>query len=171
VRAFESVAGTMLGDNEHVDMRPDALNAALKSISDLPSGPAARSDTSSAASDAPLSLYPVVPWRWVGRGVWWRPVAIQNEAGESRALMLKAMPGVCIPGHRHSDAEWTCVLEGAFRHEHGRFAAGDFDEADESVEHHPRIEEGAPCVCLVALSGRVEFNGWIGRLLQPLVRF
>jgi putative transcriptional regulator len=84
--------------------------------------------------------------------------------------MLRAQPGTRLPRHRHKGDEWTCVFEGAFRHEHGRFGPGDFDEADESVEHHPTVEAGVPCICLVALDRGIAFQGWIGRLLQPLVR-
>jgi len=56
------------------------------------------------------------------------------------------------------------------RHARGRFGPGDFDEADDSVEHHPTVEAGVPCICLVALDKGIAFQGWIGRLLQPLVR-
>lgn len=84
--------------------------------------------------------------------------------------MLKAAPGTRLPHHRHTDTEWTCVLQGAFRHGYGRYGPGDFDEADESMEHKPVIEDGEPCICLVALRGSIEFQGWAGRLLQPFVR-
>ena len=84
--------------------------------------------------------------------------------------MLKAEPGTRFPHHRHSSSEWTCVLQGAFRHDHGRYGPGDFDEADETVEHKPVVEEGVACICLVALQGKLEFQGWLGRMLQPFVR-
>jgi putative transcriptional regulator len=62
------------------------------------------------------------------------------------------------------------VLEGAFRHEHGRYGPGDFDEADDTVEHHPVVEPERPCICLVAMRGEIVLQGWLGRLLQPFVR-
>ena len=37
-------------------------------------------------------------------------------------------------------------------------APGDFDEADESIEHNPVVEEGMPCICLVALQGGIELQ-------------
>jgi len=70
----------------------------------------------------------------------------------------------------HTASEWTCVFEGAFRHDLGRYGAGDFDEADESVEHNPAVEEGMPCICLVALQGDIELQSWVGRLIQPFIR-
>jgi putative transcriptional regulator len=87
-----------------------------------------------------------------------------------RVFMLKAAPGTKLPKHRHTGTEWTCVFQGAFRHQLGRYGAGDFDEADESVEHDPVVEEGDTCICLVALRGSIELQGFFGRLLQPLVR-
>jgi putative transcriptional regulator len=62
------------------------------------------------------------------------------------------------------------VLQGAFRHQNGRYGAGDFDEADESVDHLPVVEDGIECICLVTLQGHIRFKGWIGRLVQPFVR-
>ena len=118
---------------------------------------------------APLSLYEGGKWQWVGPGVYRQFLDVPNVAG-TRVFMLKAAPGTRLPDHRHVGTEWTCVLKGAFRHDHGRFGAGDFDEADGSVDHNPYVEEGEECICLVALNGHVEMTGWLGRLIQPLVR-
>jgi putative transcriptional regulator len=84
--------------------------------------------------------------------------------------MLKARPGTNLPHHKHTGYEWTCVLQGAFEHEFGRFGAGDFDEADETMEHKPRVCEGEPCICIVALQGNIELQSRLGRFLQPLIR-
>jgi putative transcriptional regulator len=87
-----------------------------------------------------------------------------------RVFMLKAAPGTRLPRHRHTGTEWTCVFEGAFSHDLGRYVAGDFDEADETMEHNPTVDATMGCVCLVALQGTISLQGLIGRLLQPLVR-
>lgn len=171
VRGFEHAGGVLLNDIEPAPMRADAWPRALERI-----GPpeAARDDAirlpgEGAGVPKPLQAYELGPWRWIGRGVQWRPVPVPaNE--DRRVFMLKAAPGTRLPHHRHTGTEWTCVLQGAFRHDFGRYGPGDFDEADETVEHRPFVEHGDPCICLVALQGRVEFQGWIGRLLQPLVR-
>ena len=117
----------------------------------------------------PLGAYAMGPWRWIGRGIELRTVDVAADPG-MRVFMLRAQPGIRLPRHRHKGDEWTCVFEGAFRHDLGRFGPGDFDEADEAVEHHPIVEDGVPCICLVALEGGIAFQGWIGRLLQPFVR-
>jgi putative transcriptional regulator len=101
--------------------------------------------------------------------VQWRSVDVASDDGV-RVFMLKARPGVKLPRHRHTGTEWTCVFEGAFSHHLGRYGAGDFDEADETVEHDPVVDNESGCVCLVALQGHIELQGFFGRLLQPLIR-
>jgi putative transcriptional regulator len=62
------------------------------------------------------------------------------------------------------------VLSGAFIHEGGRYAAGDCDDADQDVDHSPVIDEGEPCICLVAMQGQIKMTGMLGRMIQPLIR-
>jgi putative transcriptional regulator len=116
-----------------------------------------------------LAGYELGPWRWVGPGVWWRQVDAPTLPG-GRVFLLKAAAGTTLPDHTHTGTELTCVLTGAFRHEHGRFGPGDVDEADDEVDHSPVVEPGVECVCLVAMQGRLRLNGLIGRVLQPFVR-
>lgn len=167
---FESVGGAILADTEPAPMRDDALARSLAALDgrEAPPRPAARP----APRDdlpAPLGAYDLGPWRRIGRGIEWRTVDVVAEDG-LRVFMLRAQPGTRLPRHRHKGDEWTCVFEGAFRHAHGRFGPGDFDEADDTVEHHPTVEDGVPCVCLVALDKGIAFQSWLGRLIQPLVR-
>jgi putative transcriptional regulator len=168
VRAFEHVGGALLEQSEPAALRAGALERTLaqlgepETIARLPSDPHAN-------LPAPLAQYELTPWQWIGRGVQWRAVAV-NPAEGRRVFMQKAAPGTRLPRHRHTGTEWTCVFAGAFRHDLGRYGPGDFDEADETVEHNPVVEEGVPCICLVALQGSIELQGWVGRLLQPLIR-
>jgi putative transcriptional regulator len=170
VRTFESVGGALLDAAAPADMSAGALDRAMAKLGESEAVPPPRLDLAAAeALPAPLSHYAMGPWRWLGRGIEWRAVDVpSNDA--VRVFMLKAAPGTKLPKHRHTGTEWTCVFQGAFRHQLGRFGAGDFDEADESVEHHPVVEEGETCICLVALQGSIELQGFFGRLLQPLVR-
>ena len=172
MRAFEHVGGAHLEGLEPAPVRADALERTLAQIElgeATPSGVQPLRNPIASDLPAPLSQYVVGPWRWVGRGVHWRPVDVPCEPG-SRVFMLKAAPGIRLPHHRHTGTEWTCVFQGAFEHDLGRYGPGDFDEADETMEHKPAVEDGVPCVCLVALQGNIEFQGWFGRLLQPFVR-
>jgi putative transcriptional regulator len=117
----------------------------------------------------PLASYTLGKWRWVGPGIYRRSVSVPQRGG-LKVFMLKAAPGTRLPHHRHSGIEWTCVLEGAFEHQFGRYGPGDFDEADESMEHWPIVAEGEPCICIVALEGNIAMQSRLGRLLQPLIR-
>jgi putative transcriptional regulator len=170
VQTFERAGGAMLDDAEPAAMSPGALQRAMAALGPLEIvQPAIGGEGGAGEFPAPLSRYAVGPWRWIGRGVQWRSVDVASDQGV-RVFMLKAKPGIKLPRHRHTGTEWTCVFDGAFSHDLGRYDAGDFDEADESVEHNPVVDAQMGCVCLVALQGHIELQGWMGRLLQPLVR-
>lgn len=172
MRAFEQVGGELLETTEPAGMTAGALE---RTMLRLGQPEAVRSPARAPLPDAPpdlptpLSQYPVGAWRRIGRHVQWRSVDVPSDQGV-RVFMLKAAPGTKLPRHKHTGTEWTCVLEGAFRHDLGRYGPGDFDEADESVEHDPFVEEGVACVCLVALQGNIQLQSWMGRLIQPLIR-
>lgn len=165
VRGLEDVGGVLLDAVEPARMTAGALDRTLAKLDASQIAPA-----EAAVADAEtLSGYPLGPWRWLGRGIQWR--AVDVPSGDAvRVFMLKAAPGTKLPRHRHTGTEWTCVFQGAFRHKLGRYGAGDFDEADDTVEHDPFVEEGEVCICLVALQGSIRLQGFLGRLLQPLVR-
>ena len=169
VHAFEQVGGALLDDVEPEAMSAGALQRAMAALGPLDIVTPAIHEVAAGVLPAPLSHYAVGPWRWIGRGVQWRPVDVASGEGV-RVLMLKAAPGTKLPRHRHTGTEWTCVFEGAFTHDLGRYGSGDFDEADESVEHNPVVDAEHGCICLVALQGNIELQGWMGRLIQPFVR-
>jgi putative transcriptional regulator len=168
VRAFEQVGGALLESAEPAQMTAGALDRAM---AQLGQPEPVRSARPQAADEfpAPLSQYALGSWRWIGRGVQWRSVDVASAEGV-RVFMLKAAPGTRLPRHRHTGTEWTCVFEGAFRHDLGRYGPGDFDEADESVEHNPVVEDGVACICLVALQGNIQLQSRLGRLIQPFIR-
>lgn len=168
-RSFERVRGVALQDAEPLPMAADALERALRKISS--DAPLLDSGDDRVASERPdpLSAYPLGAWRRIGGRLSWRSVGVPAEHGV-RVFMLKAAPGIRIPQHAHAGLEWTCVLQGAFRHQLGRYGAGDFDEADETVVHQPVVEDGIECICLVALQGQIRLQSWMGRLVQPFVR-
>ncbi len=167
VSAFEATGGVILDDLEPTPLRQGARGAILEKLA-APFAHEPRPGNDEFAG--PLAAYELGPWRWLGRGISWRRVDIP-EAGNMRAFMLKAAPGTRLPHHKHQGAEWTCVLQGAYRHDDGIYGPADFDEADETIEHRPVVEAGDECICLVALEGQIALQGWVGRLLQPLIRF
>jgi putative transcriptional regulator len=169
VKKFESVGGAVLEESEPAALSPDALQRAMAALGPLEIIQPAIGGENPPEFPEPLSRYTMGPWRWIGRGVQWRAVDVASDDGV-RVFMLKAVPGTRLPRHRHTGTEWTCVFEGAFTHHLGRYGAGDFDEADETVEHDPRVDPEEGCVCLVALQGRIELQGWLGCLIQPFIR-
>jgi putative transcriptional regulator len=172
IAAFETVGGALLDAAPPAALSAGALARAMTRLAQptenigIPLTPQHRDEI---ALPAPLVPYPLGSWRRIGRGVQWRSVDVVSDDGV-RVFMLKAAPGTKLPKHRHTGTEWTCVFAGAFRHEFGRYGAGDFDEADDTVEHDPIVENDGVCICLVALQGGIKLQGWAGRLLQPFIR-
>lgn len=168
-RDLVAIGGAMLEDIEPVEMASASRDDVLSRIDATPASLAPVS-ASGREPGLPAVLAPYRLGRWmpVGRGVALRRVEVPGA--EARVFMLRAKPGIWLPAHHHTGNEWTTILDGAYEHEHGRYAAGDFDEADEAHAHTPRVDPELGCTCIVALTGKVVFEGWLGRMLQPLVR-
>ena len=161
--AMAHVGGHLLEESVPAAMSDGARERAMSRLPgiDAPAAPVVRHDA--------LSRYPLGPWRWIGPGIHRRAVEVPSDNG-TRVFMLKAAPGTRMPEHRHVGTELTLVLTGAFVHRGGRFAAGDIDDADDSMEHDPVVDRGEECICLVAMQGDLRLSGLIGRLIQPFVR-
>ena len=168
LRDIEAIGGGALERGEAVPMLSSAQDA-LARIGDAADAVAlAGQRPREAGLPRVLEPYELGKWRPIGRGVAMRRVNVPGA--EARVFMLRAAPGTWLPEHRHTGSEWTTILAGAYEHEYGRFGRGDFDEANEDHEHHPHVDPVQGCTCIVALTGEVRFKGWLGRLLQPLVR-
>jgi putative transcriptional regulator len=162
VEKYEAIGGELLEQATSVSMEPGALRHVLRLIDENSAGPPTR-------SQGPLDSYMLGPWRWVGPGVHQRSVSVP-KVSNIKVFMLKAAPGTRLPYHKHTGYEWTCVLEGAFEHQFGRYGPGDFDEADETMEHKPTVCDGDPCICIVALEGNIVLQSRLGRIIQPLLK-
>ena len=173
VRGLEKLAGVMLEDLLPAPMSSDALARTLARIDREPPAQAEATPVLP-ASDEPalpacLKPYEMGRWRWVGPGVQMRPI-ILPETDKLRVFLLKGAPGIRLPQHSHEGTELTSILSGSYHHEGGDFLAGDFEEADDNVEHRPTVGKEAACICLVALEGQLKLSGFIGALLNPFVR-
>jgi putative transcriptional regulator len=118
----------------------------------------------------PLSAYiggglSDVKWRPIGLGVR-QAVLKTSRAATARLLYIPA--GAAVPDHGHRGTELTLVLQGAFRDETARFAAGDVEVADEDLQHKPVAEIGHDCICLAATNAPLRFSAWIPRVAQSL---
>lgn len=169
---FETVGGALLAAAPSTSMSKGAMERTLaRALSEPDRAPqAALRPVADAGLPPTLAHYALGHWRRIGGSVQLRSIDVPSDDAV-RVFMLRAAPGTRLPRHRHTGTEWTCVFQGAFRHDiGGRFGPGDFDEADETHEHNPVVEHGEPCVCLVALQGSIKLQSWLGRLVQPLIR-
>ncbi|MNU25225.1 Anti-sigma-E factor ChrR [compost metagenome] len=170
VRQLQAVGGEFLSDAAPTPMADDALARAMARID---------TDAGEVKAPAPLNDMPELPeplrryalgrWRWIGPGMRVRDVHAPRD-GDCRVILLEIGPGRETPRHTHGGVELTCVLSGAYATETERFDVGDLEEADPEVLHQPRVVSDGPCLCVVALDGQIQLDGWLGRLMQPFVR-
>ena len=179
VHTAEEVGGRLFETGDATELSVGAYDRMMQRLDEngdaisVPSPELAR--RGDRASDVPLPLQRFVgpsldkvSWKRLVPGV--RKHAIQLSTGASSSLyMLHIAPGKAVPEHGHSGAEMTLVLSGAYRDELGRFGPGDIADLDEHLEHQPKVEADAPCICIVATEAPTRFKGFFSRLLQPLV--
>lgn len=166
LRELQALQGALLEAVEPVSMASGPSHAATAAPAEPASATAPMSEI---GMPQVLRPYGFGPWRPIGIRIAMRRVEVPGAL--ARVFMLRAGPGIALPHHKHTGVEWTTILAGAYEHEYGRYAAGDFDEADAEHDHTPRVDPVEGCTCIVGMTGSVQLQGWLGRLLQPLVRF
>lgn len=175
LRQFESLGGVLLDAAAPAELSPQAFARTLERID------AENHRAVAAPRRAPRRPRPPLPdglrwpasleaceisgWRWFAPGMRWARVRLP-QAPEANSFLLRMAAGKRVAAHGHRGLELTQVLYGAFDDGHLALHAGDFEAADERVAHRPVVlEEGGECVCLASLDGRLQFEGWLGRLL------
>jgi putative transcriptional regulator len=179
VRAGEEAGGRLLESGDGADLATDAFDRLMRRLDEggerilVPARPAP--PVADALGDVPMPLRRFIGpsladirWKVIAPGIRTHRIGLAQPASSSLYL-LHIAEGKAVPEHGHGGAELTLILSGAYRDELGRFGRGDIADLDEDVEHQPRVEPGAPCICLVATETRTRFKGLISRLLQPLV--
>lgn len=172
VSAFEKVAGASVSNCEPTPLAEQAFTSVMARIdAGDPSSPSENKSRFEERDQLPhvLRHYTIGPDKWVAPGVSMRPIHIAGS-GRARAFLLKSAPGIRMLEHTHTETELTCVLEGSFDHEGGHFGPGDFDLGDPSVEHQPIVGKEGPCLCVVAMTGKLRINGLLGRFIDPFIR-
>jgi len=84
------------------------------------------------------------------------------------AELYRISPGAKIPRHSHGGTEYTLVVAGGFRDEHGGYGPGDVAVIDGAVSHQPVADEDEVCLALVIRNGGLRFEGAFG-LMQKLL--
>lgn len=90
---------------------------------------------------------------------------IAEAHGEKIALM-RVKPGCGAPQHTHEGRELTLILTGAMRDGDRVYRKGDLADANHEDNHHPKVEPGEICHCLVVQTGKLRFTGAFGRVLN-----
>ncbi|MDO8883173.1 ChrR family anti-sigma-E factor [Pseudotabrizicola sp.] len=170
--AFDALGGAVIEDST-CDMSAGSLETCLARIGAMSQTDAPLARRQDSVLPAPLMDYvgggvDSVKWRPLGMGVRQAILRTGDKGASARLLYIPA--GASMPDHGHNGLELTLVLQGAFRDEADRFARGDVEIADASVEHTPVAEAGEACICLVATQGSLKFNALLPRLAQPFFR-
>jgi putative transcriptional regulator len=108
-----------------------------------------------------------IKWRRLGLGASQVVLATGNDGVTARLLRIPA--GQPVPEHTHGGLELTLVLSGAFSDRRGRYGIGDFQEADETLEHQPRAEPDSDCICLAVTDAPLRFRSFAARMAQPFL--
>ncbi|HLG83891.1 MAG TPA: ChrR family anti-sigma-E factor [Bradyrhizobium sp.] len=174
VQAMEQLAGAALEEIEPAPMAADAFDVVMTRIHERPVARAPRRLPASATAGDPdlpeiLRRFRIGKRRRVAPGVSMQPIELSGT-GKARAFLLQSAPGTRMLEHTHTGTELTCVLKGSFSHQGGRYGPGDFDYGDDDVDHRPIVGDEGPCLCLVAMTGDLRMNGFLGRLISPFVR-
>jgi putative transcriptional regulator len=106
-------------------------------------------------------------WQRLGLGAYQLLIPTGNAGTSARLLCIPA--GRPVPAHSHGGLELTLVLAGAFSDATGQYGKGDFQEADENIEHQPHAAPGEDCICLAVTDAPLRFKSIAARLVQPLL--
>ena len=163
LRMLERIGGALVSALPPATL--DRSQPAMPEIIDLPA------PAPTTAGELPPSLSQLigggldeVRWRWIGPGLWHRPLKI---GGEGSLQLIKAAPGASVPEHTHGGSEITLVLRGALIDSTGRYEPGDVADVDEDIEHTPVADAEAGCICVIANEQPTRFRGLLARLMQP----
>ncbi|MEO3387046.1 ChrR family anti-sigma-E factor [Mesorhizobium sp. CAU 1741] len=172
VAEYEAVGGALLEAMEPTAMSPSALADVLSRIDAAPSAPMAEHAREPAEIEGvplpdALRGCEIGRWRWIGPGMKMSRVGVPHDR-DANLILLKVGPGRALPDHGHVGTEFTYIVKGSYTDALGQFRPGDVAEVDDDTEHQPIVDADEECICLAALEGKMRFNGFIGRMLQPI---
>ena len=174
VERMEAVGGALLEALPAADLTPDALARVFARIDapDPPNPPSSRAPAPSGLEGIDLEgifgELPIGRRRWLAPGVWMRPL-LSERGGESNTYLLRGAPGMQLLQHGHTGPEFTCILKGAYSDSTGHYGAGDFQYANEGLEHGPLADPDGECICLISAEGPMQMQGLLGKIMQPFV--
>lgn len=179
VADYEALGGGLFEALPETTMADGALAATLaRAKGKAPQAAPLSMPTKSALAPASSIILPAPLRRYVGGDVdaaKWRPLGpgihhmpLVNCEGVT-ARLLRIAPGRSVFDHGHCGSELTLVLKGSYSSQGERYARGDIEVADESVNHRPVAGTEDVCICLAVTDAPLRFDSWIGRLMQPFI--
>mgnify|MGYP006100905017 CR=1 FL=1 len=106
-------------------------------------------------------------WKRLGFGAYQFPIPVKEDGVTARLLKIPA--GKPVPEHSHCGKELTLVLSGAYKDSTGTYNRGDFQEADDSLEHQPQAADSEDCICLAVTDAPLRFKSLTVKMLQPIL--
>lgn len=173
IRAAERVGGMLLDDQEANAVSDTCRAATLASLDGVTRSAQHRVKP---AGELPLPLASLlgegglanVKWKSKAPGIAKADIALSPGA-RTHLQLLRIAPGKALPDHGHGGEELTLVLKGSYADHTGRYGPGDVADLDEDMEHAPRVDSDAECICLVATEAPTRFKSIWARLAQPFV--
>lgn len=151
----------------------DTLKLARESLPALTQAPNKNPKLRSAGVPQPLArLLPTnldeLDWRRIAPGI--KQINLTDQPRRMGAFkLLHLAPGVVLSAHSHNDRELTYVVKGSYQDEIGRFKAGDIADLDGTVAHQPVVDTHEPCIALIASHSPVNYQGMLGKIMQPFI--
>ncbi|GHF11541.1 anti-sigma factor [Kordiimonas sediminis] len=161
ITAFEEdMFGAVHMDTEQKDtVPPIVVGTDILPASSLPSS------LSQYIADKDLNS---LKWRRMGPGM--SQVRLWDGPKGEKLWLLKARGGTEMPVHDHNGLEMTLVLQGGYQVGASHYTPGMIELADtDTKDHHPVIDEGEDCICLVVTEAPIKLHSFIGRLVQPFI--
>ncbi|MCI4663643.1 MAG: cupin domain-containing protein [Neomegalonema sp.] len=179
VSALEELGGALLRDSPieadetgSSTMSFDELLAEIDAEDAARPDPVATHGAGGALDAGPLPLpvaravgrsFHSIPWKFRLPSI---SEHIISDANGEKISLMRARPGGRVPDHTHSGDEATLVLTGAMRDGERMLTSGDIALCGPEHDHHPEIIGDEICYCLIVVSGKLRFNGPIGRALN-----
>ena len=165
VALAESLGGIFLDRAARDDIGPEALDRALERLDALTASGPVPTPQKPQDPGLPPSLrgQPVRRRRWIGPGMWVRPMCKDKGSG-ARAYLLGVAAGRAIPRHGHHGLEVGLIIRGNFTDEDAKYVAGDFFEIDDFRSHRPVVGIDGECICAIGSQGLP--TGWLGLLIR-----
>jgi putative transcriptional regulator len=169
IALLNGLGGLMLAKLDPAALSEGALERALKRLGD---------ERAPQRAPAPLPRFLngfAIPKRvqsqeigarlWLAPGIWFAPVQAEGKTETCTYLVYGAKNRI-LPRHTHVGRELTVVLKGAYSDDLGRFAAGDFAEADDTLSHAQIVSADGECLCLISSDGPMKPEAFTARLVQ-----